>query len=941
MSECKRSCGSDSGGARTAFTFPLGEDVLALVSAAIDDLRSWGPMVLALAGEIVSISVTAGSERWRLTRSGSQSLSSALEIVTLSFSENSADPVPYSIAVARPDERVQAALPLNVTGGGLGVALDEATPRIFVLFPILGTERLALPTVIQSTQFEPVEDRDGIWLNSDSTTSVKNREIVSAALPAIKLLIEAAAARKWAGTHRLLAFDTSAPPEWVDEIWLDQLLAKVLDDVAEVPLVATVGGEWVTILRAWLPVSDDAAQDASLWQLALGLSSSQERLPPQELVSNWSSNLKHWAQLRKQPAQEHPAAFTLSRLALTVSAGKDTASLAARLRDADEVMPWLSRLLNLVQLAKQTNLHDELALLPNQNGDLRKRRELCIDLGIPDDLKNIGAAIGVDIRGSLLDTRIDVPGLDNLLSSKSEAQAVDELTAALGKACQNGRIPLPTVAAGVELFWWLAGREQYADKLDGFAVATADGNDESCAVVDLPRRDQPDARLLAPVAVWPAAARKFAPLFPKRRVLNEAFATGQEAAAWSHLVDRGLVHAAPLYCAEGGLEDALAVNPLSDDADHRGQSSLCLSDIACLRDKDSGLIDVSRKSRTRAVQFIEFLLEYVLTTDRQAFEHLAAPCDCSRDHEVYRAAWLEPLRRKRWIPMSTDGHTADLATAGSLSALLAERPDLVRGFETDAGRALLTALGVSPADLALRVIASDEESRVSLIRSVGDLALATGGVDGVRQLVNDIQDDPGILNTITERKKNRERVRRNQGIGELVERLLRDELEAAGLRVERTGLGSDFEVECDFVEDGEEVGLTLVGAGRSTLLEVKSARGDRVKMTPRQAKVACEEDKGFALCVVPIDDDAPTPEVIRDGSRFVFGVGAHLAAAWSAYQGIEAATDAAQLTDGHVELEIVEGQVRFKVGREIWAEGMAFEDAVGEFIRRSDPARSG
>lgn len=171
-------------------------------------------------------------------------------------------------------------------------------------------------------------------------------------------------------------------------------------------------------------------------------------------------------------------------------------------------------------------------------------------------------------------------------------------------------------------------------------------------------------------------------------------------------------------------------------------------------------------------------------------------------------------------------------------------------------------------------------------------------------------------------------MKRNQGVGALVEQLLRNELEARGLRVERTGIGSDFEVESDYVHEGSEVVLRLFGAGRPVLLEVKSARGDRVKMTPRQAQTACEQKEGFALCVVPIGEDAPTAELVRSRSHFVFGVGGHLAEAWAAFQEMEAATAAAQLAGGQVELEIIEGQVRFKVGRSLWSSGLSFDAAI-------------
>jgi hypothetical protein len=386
------------------------------------------------------------------------------------------------------------------------------------------------------------------------------------------------------------------------------------------------------------------------------------------------------------------------------------------------------------------------------------------------------------------------------------------------------------------------------------------------------------------------------------------------------------------------LEDGLPIEPLTDDAEHRSEVAIEMSNIACLTDKDVGLLDTSRKSRTRAVHFIEFLLQCVLPSDLAAFEPTPLHCECGQDHRVYRAAWLGPMRRRKWVPL--ENANQDYASAESLAALLSGRDDLVKQLETESGRALLHALGISPADLALRVVAPDEETRVSLIRSVGELAEATGGVDGVRQLVHDIQDDPKILDAIAERKENRERVRRNQGVGALVEQLLREQLETRNLKVERTGTGSDFEVESDFVEDDKEIVLRLRGETRSVLLEVKSARGDHVKMTPRQARTACDEQEGFALCVVAIGDEAPSADLVRERCRFLFGVGAHLADAWAAYEDVEAATDAAQLTDGNVELEIIEGQVRFKVARELWSSGLNLEAAVAEIVKRSGAAKA-
>lgn len=938
MEDCKRSCAqseSVGGSADTVFTYPLDEGGRALVGTAIGDVKAWGPMVLALAGEIASISVSTESGSWRLQRGETRTLAQNLELARVDARQGAGEPIPYHIAIARGGESVLAAVPLDEVDGGFGVGLNEHTPRVFVLFPIIGTEKLSLPVVLQSKGFEPVEDRDGIWLNSGSSTAAANRALVEAALPVIKLLIETAAAERWLHTERLLALGVTNCPEWVEESWLQELLTQILENASEAAIVPTVAGSWITVEQAWLPLCDDASHQAELWRLARALSASAEKLPTEQSTIGWSQNLRGWSTLLKRSPYEHPAAFTIGRLARMVSETGSSATLADSLERPEDTLPWLTRLLGLIQAMRQTNLHDDLALLPSQTGKLRKRRDLAVDQGIPVDLKDIGEALGMDIRAGLLDEGVDVPGLHALLTTMDEEKVVDELIGVLKKASQSGRLPAALVPAGVDLFWWLATREQYTAKLDGFPVATSDASEDSCAVVELPRRDQPDGRLLAPVTVWPEEARMFAALFPKRRVLHAAFADGYRQLDWTALSGRGQVHLGPLYTTSLRLEEGLVVEALAEENDHRSEEAVHLTDIACLRDKDTGLIDGARKSRTRAVQLIEFLLGYMLKNDSEAFQHVTVRCECGLEHNLYQAAWLAPLRRRKWVPSEVEGHGAEHASAQSLSALLAARPDLVRRFETEAGRFLLHALGISPADLALRVVAPDEESRVSLIRSVGDLAKATGGVEGVRQLVDDIQEDPDILRAIVDRKENRERVRRNQGIGQLVEQLLREQLEAKKLTVQRTGIGSDFEVECDFIVDGQEVVLKLGAEGRSTLLEVKSARGERVKMTPRQAGQACESAGGFALCVVPVADDTPTADIVRERSRFVFGIGDQLMGAWAAYQDIEAATDAAQLNNGDVELEIIEGQVRFKVGREVWAEGLDFEAAVAEIVRRS------
>lgn len=75
---------------------------------------------------------------------------------------------------------------------------------------------------------------------------------------------------------------------------------------------------------------------------------------------------------------------------------------------------------------------------------------------------------------------------------------------------------------------------------------------------------------------------------------------------------------------------------------------------------------------------------------------------------------------------------------------------------------------------------------------------------------------------------------------------------------------------------------------------------------------------GFALCVLPVDDDSPAGETIRERLRVDLGRGIAWGRPLSGYKFVRKAEDAARQPCGGVELEIIEGQARFQIGRTVW-----------------------
>lgn len=735
----------------------------------------------------------------------------------------------------------------------------------------------------------------------------------------------------------MLAFDTAQLPDWARSAqWFLPLLTELVRKARETPLMRTPGGEWIEPRASWLPTTDDASHRERLWTLLSSWEGARAKLPRLEDLASWSRNLSGWQELLGRSREEMDEALTITKVARLVGKASTVDELRERLAD-DAGLSWLVSLLKLALDAGETELLDAYNLLPTQDGGLRRRPDIRRDEGICEELKDIAEAFGLAIRHELLDERAEVEGLVELLPPGREPDLLDKVLDRVREEGRDGVISTELAPWAVKLFRWIADRPDYAERLDGYPVPTCEPSEEGVSVLLLDRALEAPRRPMAPMATWPESARPFGSLFPSGRVLAEDFADGDRE-VWPRLAERGYVNESPLIETQRVVRAFLPDEPLPDTEEtragsHRSTQELKVSDVAWLVG-DKGVIDTARKSRKRATEFVQFLVEFAAKVDERAFEVHEVECECGDTHSTYRAAWLAPVRRRHWVPADASGRRATIPSVESLAGLLADSPEVSEVLSGDRGKKLLAALAISRADLALRVVANDEEDRLTLIGSMQDLATATGGIDGVRKLVDEIRDHPEIIDSIEDRKDRRTKIQRNQKIGISVEDLLRQELEGHGLTVRRTGIGSDFEVESDFVEKEQEMGLELSGGHRTTLIEVKSTKIDKVKMTPTQAQRACESGDEFALCVVPLGEDPPTAETIRDGLRVMFGIGTHLELALSNYEFMQDAAEDAREERGGIALEIHEGQVRFQIGRQVWEEGLPFGQALDRFAAR-------
>jgi hypothetical protein len=97
-------------------------------------------------------------------------------------------------------------------------------------------------------------------------------------------------------------------------------------------------------------------------------------------------------------------------------------------------------------------------------------------------------------------------------------------------------------------------------------------------------------------------------------------------------------------------------------------------------------------------------------------------CECGHQHRYYPSLWLIPMWDRKWVPLGENKQAA--ATAESIAQLFRGQEERLSELTAGRGRHLLEALGISLADLTLRAVANDEDTRVSLIGSLSRIMRA-------------------------------------------------------------------------------------------------------------------------------------------------------------------------------------------------------------------------
>jgi len=809
--------------------------------------------------------------------------------------------------------------------GKLNIESPEEIPKLFLGFPLFGTQDLPYPMPVNSRGFEPTEKRDGIFLGKESTDDVKcNKMLLERANGLVLQLIAKSQTENWDNIHSLLNLGPPPGKDWLDTEWYEVLLKNLINHIMDLDLVVTQNGTCISFRQALFPIIEEDETDKidELWDLLYRFSLYHDTMPAKQLAIEWVNILKKWKSLGIDVAERE---ITLEKFAQEMESAGDISGVKNKLVDGNSEFEVLNDFYKLVLDTGKRSLLDTRNLLPDQNGILVTKPELFRDAGIDEGLKDISSKLGRDFRSQLLDPRV-VVDIQNLLSEKEANEVLNKAIELVKEFKPNNRQYLD---ANVDLLGWVIQHDELK-RLEGFPLQSLE--EDVAVTLSSTAKEKP----LVPKELWDEGARDYVELFPEDFVISSLyFEKLQSRNEWEKLQDSKLTLNGPLYSESEKLEgddvdDLLASDEKLDEEKDHEISSVLVTKLAFMKTKDKGIIDTVRKSKEKARRFLSFLFEYVIEKDGQWSDSVDVDCTCGESHKIHRASWLGELRSRLWVPVRKD--KSEKPSAQHLAQIVAEYPELLQLCRQDRPSRLLNTLNVSIGELMVHVIAKDAETKFELDKAMASLYNTfMANPNDLNRLAMLAESERELLvQEVEERLRVRDQVRKNQAVGAFVESLLKKALEKegekAGFKVEKTGVGSDFAIEYDFVENDQETVFQIKkGTKIISIIEVKSSTQDLVKMTLPQAREAKDKQDRYALCVVPLRGSEIDDARIRKDARFVMDIGSRVEAKVGDVEDLQTQQEQIAVA-GDIEIEVVEGTVRFKINKSVWETGKTLEE---------------
>ena len=285
------------------------------------------------------------------------------------------------------NHEVSIAIEVDATDHGYSVREIKSLPKLFCDFPLIGSEGFHFPMVVNSFLFEPLTERDGIFLKNSTTEEVvENRRLLESAVELYKELVAQVSCKKVFDLYNLaLTKIPTTDEKHFDRNWyVNNVQTPIRTFLLSQKIVETNRGGKASLGEVFFPDTDFLKEDRErIWQFASDLN--VRNLPVKEHIQKWSSVI--WGECKKV------------NIGVLTQDLKEKSNLTNLMKNTDinneNVFNWLNDILKYIY-EKDTILFNQSEIVPNQEGSFRDPKKLFLDEIDDKEIKEIAKLSGDD-----------------------------------------------------------------------------------------------------------------------------------------------------------------------------------------------------------------------------------------------------------------------------------------------------------------------------------------------------------------------------------------------------------------------------------------------------------------------------------------------------------------------------------------------------------------
>lgn len=295
------------------------------------------------------------------------------------------------------NDKVSIAIEVEKTERGYTAKDIKDIPKLFCDFPLIGSENFHFPVIVNSFFFNPLTERDGIWLKGGIADEevLENQALLKSSVELYKNLIDSISEQSFYDLYNLATTKVPAiDSKYLEQTWYIENIQKPLRAFLNKSKIVEIIDGSGSIEEVFFPDTTLLKEDReTIWQFSSDLK--VNKLPIKKHIQKWDNVI--WKGCSK---------VDINDLVADLKGQKNISNLTKTLDIEEvEVFCWLNDCLKFIN-KNNTILFNESEIIPNQNGDFKACKELFLDEIEDEKLKGIAKLVGHDFLEELVHKNI-------------------------------------------------------------------------------------------------------------------------------------------------------------------------------------------------------------------------------------------------------------------------------------------------------------------------------------------------------------------------------------------------------------------------------------------------------------------------------------------------------------------------------------------------------